>query len=368
MLRVNQLTGFGGQKIVPVDYGTDFALVMATTGAAETVTIPCRNVGTFNAEIDWGDETTSTITTYNDADLAHEYADAGDHTIRISGAFPNIYFNNGGDKLKVKKVLQFGDVGWTNLDGAFYGCTNLTEFTAGTTDTSSAANISNMFRGCSGLLSVDISSFVLTASIALTRMFNGCTNLATITVTNWGTTATLGATSSMFEGCVNLASIDLTGLNTSGVASMSSMFRQCTSLTSLDVTGFNTSSVIDLNRMFSICSSLTSLDVSGFNTSLVANLRETFWGCSGLTDIIGVEDFDIEGLDFTGDLDNFATNVTLPTSRYDALLINWDAQDPFDGMSPNFGGSKYTDGGAAAAARANLIATDGWVITDGGTA
>lgn len=240
-----------------------FVLVMATTGADEVVTIPCQNVGTFNATINWGDGSSSTITTYNDANLAHTYAVAGDHTIRITGTFPNISFANGGDKLKVKGVLNLGDVGWISLYQGFMGCTNLADFVVGSTDTS--------------------------------------------------------AIDSTFAMLYN-------------------------------------------------CSSLTSLDFSSFTTALVNNMGFMFWGCSGLTDIVGVEDFDIEGLDSTGDLDNFATNVTLPTSRYDALLINWDAQNPFDGMSPNFGNSKYTGGGTAAAARANLIATDGWSITDGGIA
>jgi hypothetical protein len=93
-----------------------------------------------------------------------------------------------------------------------------------------------------------------------------------------------------------------------------------------------------------------------------------FRNCSSLADIIGVESFDIEGLNSTGDLNNFMINVTIPTARYDALLVNWDAQEPFDGMSPNFGNSTYTAGSAAATARANLISNDGWTITDGGTA
>jgi hypothetical protein len=93
-----------------------------------------------------------------------------------------------------------------------------------------------------------------------------------------------------------------------------------------------------------------------------------FYNCSSTTDIIGVEDFNIEGLNSTGDLTNFMTDVTLPTARYDALLINWDAQEPFDAMTPNFGNSTYTGGGTAAAARANLISNDLWVITDGGIA
>ena len=72
-----------------------FILKITTTGSPQTFTIPCRNVGTFNATIDWGDGgPTSSITAYNDADLAHSYTTAGQYTITITGTFPNIYFNN----------------------------------------------------------------------------------------------------------------------------------------------------------------------------------------------------------------------------------------------------------------------------------
>ena len=74
--------------------------------------------------IDWGDGTaTSTITAYNDADLAHVYATAGDHTISITGVFPNMYMlDNLAMAPKLKKVLNLGTVGWTNLRLAFYNC------------------------------------------------------------------------------------------------------------------------------------------------------------------------------------------------------------------------------------------------------
>jgi len=244
-------------------YGTDFVMTITTTSADETFTIPCQNVGTFDASIDWGDGSFSGITAYDDAGLAHTFASAGDHTIRISGSFPNIYFNNGGDKLKVTRVENLGNVGWERLNNAFYGCSNMTSFTSGSTDTSA---------------------------------------------------------------------------------------------------------VTDMSFMFYDCSSLTSLDVSSFDTSAVANMGGMFQNCSSLTDVIGVENFDIEGLDSTGDLNSFMAGVTLPTARYDALLVNWDAQEPFDGMAPNFGNSKYTANSAAATARANLISNDGWTIIDGGTA
>jgi surface protein len=268
---------------------TDFIFTAATTAADETFVIPCQDLGTFDATVDWGDGSTSAITAYNDADLAHTYVTAGDHQIRISGTFPNIYFNDVGDKLKVKSVDNLGVVGWVSFFRAFFGCSSMTSFVAGHTETS-------------------------------------------------------------------------------GVTNMGAMFYLCSSLTTLDVSSFNTSNVTNMFTFFRDCSSLTTLDVSSFDTSSVVNMAEVFRDCTSLTDIVGVEDFNIEGLTATNDLRRFATGVTLPTARYDALLINWDAQDPFDGMSPDFGSSKYTAGGTAAAARANLINTDGWVITDGGTA
>ena len=348
-------------------YTTEFAMIVATTTASETFTIPCQNAGTFNAGIDWGDGQVSTITAYNDAALTHTYATAGDHVIRITGTFPNIYFNNGGDKLKVKSVENLGEVGWTKLNRAFYGCTNLTSFTAGTTDTSAVTDMTIMFYGCTSLTTLDVSSFNTALVTNLSLMFYGCSSVTTLDVSSFNT-ALVTDLSLMFYNCASVTTLDVSGFNTASVTTMNGMFRACTSVTALDVSGFNTALVTNMDSMFNGCSSVTALDVSSFNTALVTNMSLMFWGCSSVTDIIGVDTFDIGGLNSTGDLTSFALNVTLPTARYDALLIAWEAQDPFDGMSPNFGSSTYTGGGAVATAHASLISRDGWTITDGGAA
>ena len=199
-------------------------------------------------------------------------------------------------------------------------------------------------------------------------MFYNCPSLTSLDVSGFDTSS-VADMGEMFRDCSSLTSLDVSGFDTSAVTNMSFIFANCSSLTSLDVSGlFDTSAVTNMSYMFYNCPSLTSLDVSGFDTSAVTSMSNMFRFCSSLTDVIGVENFDIEGLNSLGDLNNFMTGVTLPTSRYDALLVNWDAQEPFDGMSPDFGNSQYTAGGTAAAARANLISNDGWTITDGGTA
>jgi surface protein len=173
--------------------------------------------------------------------------------------------------------------------------------------------------------------------------------------------------SSMFAGCYGLTSLDVTLFNTAAVTNMGSMLSTCYGLTSIDLSSFNTAAVTNISYMFIGSYGLTSLDVSSFNTAAVTNMAGMFYNCSTI-DITGVDTFDITGLNSTGDLTNFMSGTTIPTARYDAILIAWDALDPFNGMSPSFGSSTYTGGGTAAAARAGLISNDSWTITDGGIA
>ena len=68
------------------------------------------------------------MTSHDDTDITHNYATAGVYRVTISGSMPAWSFNNTGDKDKILKVIHFGDVGQRNMDGAFYGSTNLTTF------------------------------------------------------------------------------------------------------------------------------------------------------------------------------------------------------------------------------------------------
>lgn len=184
-------------------YGNDFVFTVQTTGASETFTIPCNNIGTFNATIDWGDGgATSAITTYNDADLAHIYATADTYTVRISGTFPNIYFNNAGDKAKVKSVIQLGDVGWQSLGFSFFGC-GITSFTAGTCNTTNVADFSSMVRNCASLVSLDLTGMDTSSATSMGLMMYSLPSMTSVP--------------------------DLSGFDTSNVTSMDSMLRGWTS-------------------------------------------------------------------------------------------------------------------------------------------
>jgi hypothetical protein len=63
----------------------------------------------------------------------------------------------------------------------------------------------------------------------------------------------------------------------------------------------------------------------------------------------------------------FLYSVTIDTTQYDQLLINYANQPHQNDVTFDGGNSTYTPGGEAETARNQLIA-DGWVITDGGPA
>tara|TARA_B110000503_G_C6856435_1_gene293020 strand:- start:31 stop:552 length:522 start_codon:yes stop_codon:yes gene_type:complete len=173
----------------------------------------------------------------------------------------------------------------------------------------------------------------------------------------------------MFRAMTLLATVNLTNMTTPLVTNINAMFYQSPAVASLDMSGFDTSSVTEMGSVFREMTALTTCNCTGWVTSLANNMEYMFQGDPNLTDVTGVETWSLASLDQTSDLTNFIEGTgRIPTARYDALLLAWEAQDPFDGMSPNFGSSTYTGGGAVATAHASLISRDGWTITDGGVA
>jgi len=170
-------------------------------------------------------------------------------------------------------------------------------------------------------------------------------------------------------------------------------FNGCTAL-NITATDAPTISSTNLLSTFFLCNSLTSLDFSGWDVSNVTNFSTMLKGCSGLTEagVNSIAGWDVgSGQDFSGMLigvtnigslnlsgwditsaTNFSgfINGNLSTNGYNALLISWAAQSFIqNGQTATFGGSTYTGGGTAAAARATLEAgKGGWNISDGGVA
>jgi surface protein len=265
-----------------------FIFKITTTTSPQTFTIPCSPFGTFNATVDYGDGTGSqTVTAYNDSNLTHSFATAGQYTITIDGTFPNIRFsNNATSAALVDEVVDLGDVGWLMLYAGFQGCTNLTSFSTGTANTANNAFVQSMFRNCTSLTSVDL------------------TNFDTSNATNF---------SNMFENCSSLTTLDLSSFDTSSVTIMQLMFYRCLNLTTLDVSSFDTSSVTYMQLMF-YRTNLTDLDIKHFDVSSVITASNFL----------------------------LLSNNALTTAAYDELLEAWAVQDVQPNVTWHFGDAQYT--------------------------
>lgn len=79
---------------------------------------------------------------------------AGEHTVTISGDFPRLYFNNGGDKLKLISIENWGNygLGSTNQDRAFRGCENIVNNTSDEPHFSLVTSFAFTFQNCNNLV------------------------------------------------------------------------------------------------------------------------------------------------------------------------------------------------------------------------
>ena len=315
------------------------------------------------AQVNWGDGTT---TTHTSSPVTHIYDNIGNYTITVNGDVGSLdNYSVGGSSVPTSsreaytKVLQLGNLNYTDLSNAFYNARNLTSFNANITNTSNVISTNHMFYFCNTLTSLDVTNFDTSNVTDMEYMFCYCSSLTSLDVTNFDTSSAT-TLSRMFYNCSSLTSLDVTNFDTSNVTDMASMFRNCSSLTSLDVTNFDTSNVTDINSMFRSCSSLTSLDVTNFDTSNVSSFAYMFYDDTLLD--VDVSDFNISSLLAA---DNMMYNTAFSNSNYDLLLIKWSAQDPNINNFVYFhaGSAKYTK-----TAERNVLRSHYWNITDGGPA
>ena len=205
------LRGTGGISlaIAPSADPNEFRFSVKTdnsgTSNNDQFTIPI-NAGTFNYTVTTSDGTSSTGLT-----AAHTItfpSGGGTYDVVITGTFPGMKFNNGGDKLKLLTIDNFGIYGGgsNTQNSAFFGCSNLivnatdtgdfgsvTDFVAffGATnitsfpliDTSSATNFFFAFINSSALTTFPANFFDDSSATFYQQSFNG-TNLTQQSIDN----------------------------------------------------------------------------------------------------------------------------------------------------------------------------------------
>ncbi|WP_431135329.1 BspA family leucine-rich repeat surface protein [Psychroserpens mesophilus] len=301
------------------------------TSNATSITIPTIGVG-YNYDVDWDNDGTFDqfgIT----GDVTHDFGVAGTYTIGIQGAFPRIYFNNSGDKDKILEVNQWGTIAWSSMERSFLGCSNLNFNTILPFDAPDLSNVTSM------------------------RLMFSVTNSFNSPINHWDV-STVTNMSDMFANA-NAFNQDISSWNVSNVTDMVRMFYSADSFNQ-DINSWDVSSVTVMEGTFFEADAFNQ-DISSWDVSNATNMRSMFRSASSF-------DQDLSNWDISNatNMINMFLDVTLSTSNYENILIAWNSLTLQNGVNFHGGNSKYCSA-AATAARANMIASDGWSIIDGGT-
>ncbi len=364
----------------------DFVITVKTnnagTSSSTQFTIPTFPGETYNYNVDCNNDDVNEATRQT-GNYTCNYAAPGTYTVRIKDntglgtGFPRIYFNNGGERLKLGPIVQWGTGKWTSMGRAFYGCsTPKSGAIADIPDLSGVTDLSYMFAGAMhfnqplgnwNTASVTDMSYMFANAIEFNQDISG-----------WNT-ANVTNMSNMFYGA-HFFNQDIGGWNTAKVTDMSSMFQSAQSFNQ-PIGGWSTASVTDMRLMFDGATAFNQ-PIGSWNTAKVTNMMVMFsytafnqpigsWNTANVTDMRYMFDhasafdqylggWNVGALTNAG---NMFTGAKLSTANYDALLNGWNAQTLHSGVTFSGGNSAYCTG---ASARANIISTYGWSITDSG--
>ncbi len=228
-----------------------------STGSSTStqIKLPLVSTGTYNFNVDWGDGTSSSITTWN-VGTTHTYSVSGDYTIKITGTCVGWVFGNTGDRLKILSVQTWGKLRLGVAQGSYFnGCANL--------------NLS----GVTDILD-------LTGTTQLTGLFTGCTAITTIGRINEWDLIGVNRLDNVFKSCSNFNQ-DIGNWNVSNVVSMTSLFEAASKFNNggnPSIGNWVTTSLTALNFTFSIAVDFNQ--PLNWNMSNVGNFSNTFNGAS----------------------------------------------------------------------------------------
>ncbi len=345
----------------------------SVTNARKTITLPLH--GTVNADVDWGDGKKNHYTkagNYN-----HTYLKGGVKTVKITGKVTHFGAKDYKNADQIKAVVNFGNIGLTDLSYAFHKAKNFTDVPK-----KIPANITNLsyaFYEASIFNDADISSWNVSKVTDMSFMFMmakkfnqnlNSWNVGNVTdmqsmfyyatdfngnITNWNVSKVKDM-DHMFT-VTNKFNQDISGWNVGNVIKMEKMFAG-TKVFNQNINSWNVSKVTNMQSMFYTTTAFNQ-DISDWNTSSVTNFKWMFRGAKAFDQDIG--SWDIQN---ATNMTEMFRDATLSTANYDKLLIGWSKQNTRYEVFFGGGDSKYSS--AAASAREVLRIDKLWEITDGG--
>ena len=305
----------GGDERFIISVKTD----NAGTSATNQFTLPTTGTG-YAYDIETSDGQTIIGLT---SGTTITFPTAGTYDVFISGSFPQCYFNNVGDRLKLLDIKNFGiyALGSTSQENAFWGCLNMI---ISATDIGHFENVTNFIRAwrdCSSLTSFP--PINTSSGISFIQAWYNCSSLTSFPLID---TSIASNFSFAWQLCSSLTSFPL--LDTSSVTKFDFSWRFCSSLTSFPP--INTSNGTIFQSCWQSCSSLTSFPSNLFDTNTATNYLSSF------------------------------TSTNLTTQSIDDILVSLDTSGVSNGTFNQSGGQGPSTTGQNAI---TTLTNRGWTIT-----
>ena len=356
----------GFKTVWRVDSGQQIVLPLPSVDNNDTSLI-------YNFTVYWGDNSSNTITSFDDSDITHTYTTSGDKTVTIVGDCEGWSFSNSTSKLELIQVLSWGDPtlfsgfkylrflgtrnltslpdgsdgygtsirangsGCSSFEGTFYDCSSLTSIPDNLFDTHSlVTSFQQTFLNCSSLTSIPAGLFDTNTEVtSFNQTFYGCSSLTSIPDNLFDTNTEVTDFTGIFRDCTGLLSIPDNLFDTNIlVTNFQQTFFNCNGLTSIPTDLFiNNTQVQYFNFTFESCTGLTSIPDNLFDTNtLVTNFFGTFQGCTGLASIpTGLFDANTLVTNFNNTFSGCTGLTLIPTGLFINNTLVTTFQDTFGG-------------------------------------
>jgi surface protein len=233
--------------------------------------------GTVDATIEWGDGTSTHVTTTGPH--YHTYSVSGVYTVSVTGMVTEYNSaENGGfssDRNKLTEVVDWGDVGFTSLYRAFESAIRLEAVPTNSAGIQNVTNMRRMFHGATAF-NHDIGGWDTGNIETMGGMFSGA-RAFNQDIGDWDT-RNVTDMGNMFE-IATAFNQDIGGWDTGNVTNMAAMFRrpsnQPVSAFNQDIGGWDTGNVTTMASMFSGATSFNQ-HIGDWNTGAVTDMSYMF--------------------------------------------------------------------------------------------
>lgn len=280
------VTTWQTNNTLPVGSSGPTTIIIPTTGAGYDYDVDWDNDGVFDEFGITGNAT-------------HDYGVAGTYTVRITGDFPRIYFNNTGDRWKLVAIEQWGTNPWTSMRRAFAGVRNPVMNATDLPDLSNVTDMHGMFFECHEFNS-DISAWDVSNVTDMSRLFDRAY---------------------AFDQ-------DLSAWDVSNVTNMSMLFKEAAAYDQ-PLSAWDVSSVTDMTYLFENADSFDqSLDA--WDVSNVTTMHHMFWNADAFNSAIG--NWDVSNVTSMWQMFTGATSFNQPIASWEVSQVS-DLTNMFSGAT-----------------------------------